>query len=561
MHLDGANRVSEFLGRGRSKRTPIYIYYTTLRTDFMQPGEGSMKNGMWGTVWYTVWSEMDQAPNLPKWGGWGQTIRTVDGMTSTQTIRTTRDAIALAYASYNHAKPYIGSGPDREVRHPEWTGRLLAHIGHPDWAGYNVAVTGSKGKGSHAILLAAILERLGYRVGLFTGPHLIDFMERFRVNGVVMPEPEFIQWMQLVYEQAEKLPLPQHHYLGPVGLLAVVASLWFRERATDVNIFECGRGALHDDVNQVRHAGALLTPVFLEHQRELGPTLADVAREKAGVLTPDTRWLVGHRQSPAVSAVLADAVRGTEVEVAWLDHHFQAQVRTLPNAGATCLDVVLQDGRSYRVWLPSFPEFLARNAAVALLAALRIWRERPPVAGKATATVQRSHDGFPEEIDLRDVRLPGRMDVIVDQPLTLVDGTIHAQTATHVARWAESARRSGRVRRFGMVMGIPSDKDGKGVLGALKSIVDWVILTRASNPHLQFDDRWLEAAVDMGIDVVSIPDVDSAVAAARSRITDRDGLLLLGTQSFVADVMRIYGADTRCIWRRAASAVDEGKRE
>ncbi|MCL6627173.1 MAG: bifunctional folylpolyglutamate synthase/dihydrofolate synthase, partial [Alicyclobacillus shizuokensis] len=186
---------------------------------------------------------------------------------------TTREAISLIYEWLNRARPLLPDGPDRVVRHPEWTGRLLAELGNPDAAAFNVAVTGSKGKGSNAILLAAILQCLGLRVGLFTSPHLIDFMERIRLGGQVMPEAVFVHWMTQVYDEARRLPVPPSQYIGPVGLLACVAALWFADEQTDVNVFELGRGALHDDVNQVRHEGALLTPVFLEHARELGPTL------------------------------------------------------------------------------------------------------------------------------------------------------------------------------------------------------------------------------------------------------------------------------------------------
>ncbi|WP_067927887.1 hypothetical protein [Alicyclobacillus shizuokensis] len=450
---------------------------------------------------------------------------------------TTREAISLIYEWLNRARPLLPDGPDRVVRHPEWTGRLLAELGNPDAAAFNVAVTGSKGKGSNAILLAAILQCLGLRVGLFTSPHLIDFMERIRLGGQVMPEAVFVHWMTQVYDEARRLPVPPSQYIGPVGLLACVAALWFADEQTDVNVFELGRGALHDDVNQVRHEGALLTPVFLEHARELGPTLPDVAREKAGVLRTETRWLVSHPQSETVQAVLNRCgPPGTDTQLLGCD--FSARVDSRPGGDETRVWVRFAAGDETCIRLPGVPDFLARNAAVAAAAARQVAKERW------------GHEALlPDEIDLRRVRLPGRMEVIARRPLVLVDGTVHRETALHVGAWAASATRRGSARRFGAVLAIPVDKDGMGVLGALQEHVQWVVWTGASNPHLRFDDRFCRAALALGMRSEWVPDVAQALDAAWARVDPADGLLLLGTQSFVADVMQHFAIDTRTIWR------------
>ncbi|MCL6637826.1 MAG: hypothetical protein K6T26_07740, partial [Alicyclobacillus sp.] len=267
------------------------------------------------------------------------------------------DAIAWVYQSYNRAKPFLQPGYDRDIRHPEWTRQILDRLGAPDKAVVNVAVTGSKGKGTHAILIASMLQQAGLRTGLFTGPHLVDFMERFRINGHLMPESAFIQYIQLVRSVADTLTLPRDQYLGPVGLLAVVAALWFQEQRTDVNVFELGRGALHDDVNQLVHQGAVLTPVFLEHVHELGPTLADIAREKAGVIQPEVQWVVSHDQSPEVWTAVQERA-GDRVAVDQLGRDFSFRV--------TGQAVHLQRGSLQGVvWLPDTLGFLPANTAVA----------------------------------------------------------------------------------------------------------------------------------------------------------------------------------------------------
>lgn len=447
------------------------------------------------------------------------------------------DAIGLAYRSYNHAKPNLPNLPDRDLRHPEWTRRLLDLVGSPDADAYNVHVTGSKGKGSHAIFLAGILQQLGLRVGLFTGPHLVDFMERFRVNGQVMPESVFVARMREVWQVAEPFSLPPGQYLGPVGLLAVVAALWFRAQSTDVNIYECGRGARHDDVNQIRHVGAVVSPIFLEHARELGPTEADVAWEKAGVITPDTRWVFSHRQPPAAHVALSTEVASGHAVIQQLGRDFHEALREGGSTDGTRLDVS-GAGTKTVLWLPKGLDFLASNAAVTVAAAQQIWSELRP----GTA--------FPAEIDLRDIRLPGRWSVVRESPLTVVDGTIHSQSAAYIARWLEDRRGRGYQGRVGCVLGLPVDKDEAGVLDILAPWLNWLVIARAHNPYLTFGDA-SQMLAHPGLETHTADYVEDAMQAADERLAAEDVLLILGTQSFVGDALRWFHVDTVSIWNQS----------
>lgn len=450
---------------------------------------------------------------------------------------TVRDAIGLAYHSYIQAKPRLQRLRDRELRHPEWTRRLLDAFGSIDADMFNVAVTGSKGKGSHAILLAGMLQKLGLRVGLFTGPHLVDFMERIRINGHTIPESEFVTCMQMVHRRALTWELPEGQYFGPVGLLAVVACLWFQRMETDVNIFECGRGALHDDVNQVRHVGAVLSPVFMEHAWELGPTIQDIAREKAGVVTDEVQWVTCHTQSEDVRAVLSEVwnpkrhldVRefGPDYNAVWSE-----------NDGLCMVTVQESFERVARIVLPERLSTFADNAAVAWDAASQVYER------------VRAGCTMPAEIDLSNIRLPGRLDIIRDRPLTVVDGTIHGTSAVRVARWLENQLQQQRVKRAVAILSMPDDKDGLGVVRAISPFVETVIVTRAHNPHLVFGDRLAREAEAYIADVRISRYIEDAATMAETLISSEDCLLLLGTQSFVGDALRFYEADSTSIWQR-----------
>ena len=447
------------------------------------------------------------------------------------------DAIGLAYASFNRAKPYFTPGADRDIRHPEWTGRLLHRLGRPDQDGYNVAVTGSKGKGSHAILLAAILEKFGFRTGLFTGPHLVDFMERFRINGKSIDGARFVDYIQRVHAESEHFTVPRHQYIGPVGLLAAVASLWFRDERTDVNVYELGRGALHDDVNQIVHRGAVMAPVFLEHVNELGPTLADVAHEKCGIIA-NTSWITSAAQSNTVFNLLRKRCEEENARLRLIGRNF-TYTNTVGIDGSY-VSVEIQSGEELCTLHlpPGSSAMTATNAVVAFDAARQVLSDlRPGVLP-------------PREIDLGLLLLPGRMQVVRQQPLTLLDGTIHAQSAAYVRQWASDLKVKGNARKIGMIVGIPADKSGTGVLQELSSVVDWVIVTRAHNPYLHFDGGVAVAARNYFPAVWETDSIEEALGLAQSAMTQDDALCIVGTQSVVGDTLKVLGCPTRSIWRQ-----------
>jgi dihydrofolate synthase/folylpolyglutamate synthase len=439
--------------------------------------------------------------------------------------------INQVYQSYNAAKPYVKAGFDRDVRHPEWTGRILAELGHPDRSGYNVSVTGSKGKGSHAIILAAILRRMGLKVGLFTGPHLIDYMERLRINGQVIEESVFVTHVKRVLTVVDDIDLSGNQYVGPIGILAAAAALWFQERQTDVNVYEYGRGALHDDVNQIWHQGAVLTPVFSEHAAQLGPTVRDIAIEKLGILTPETEWLCSHPQSDVVVEVLGERANAQQTSINFLNRDFSY----MRNGSEVRFET--SDRSQYILKIPDWPQFIVDNAAVALDAAIRTWKG-----------MGRPRHDMPQVIDITDLRLPGRMMHVRQEPLTIVDGTVHLESAHYIQQWIRRQVQNGRSRRVKAVFGLPADKDREGVFAQLRSVVDKAVVTKAQNPHLTFAEDTLALARRYFADAVATPDLVSAMQTIDEDANPQDLILVLGTQSFVAEALAHFGINTHTLW-------------
>ncbi|GEO24376.1 bifunctional folylpolyglutamate synthase/dihydrofolate synthase [Alicyclobacillus acidoterrestris] len=449
---------------------------------------------------------------------------------ATQVEQEVTKMITWIFESYTRVPAVKRAGYDRDVRHPEWTRWLLDAVGHPDEFMYNVAVTGSKGKGTHAILLAAVLERLGLRVGLFTSPHLVDFLERIRINGLTVPNEDFVRLARCVKLAARDAELPSDEYFGPVGLVAVMASLWFREQKTDVNVFELGRGALHDDVNQVVHQGALLTPIFPEHLDKLGPTWSDVVREKLGVVTAHTKWAVSYTQAPEVEGQIAAYFDDSKVTSRLLGRDFSYEL--VNGTGGVQTVFAYAGGVTHRAVVGAELALYAGNVAVSLVAAHHVLQ-----------SLKRIDDAI--EVNLLGLRLPGRMQVISKDPTCLVDGAIHAVNARFVVKWLKAVRPTGKITA---ILSLPDDKDALGVISTLAPYVHAFVFTTSSNPHLRYTQDYTAVATEQGVQSSVEPDVEIAVQRARDAAHKEDTLLFLGTQSYVGDVLRFFDVPTQSLW-------------
>jgi dihydrofolate synthase / folylpolyglutamate synthase len=463
------------------------------------------------------------------------------------------EAIHFVYASYGRLSRAQHTGYDRDVRNPSWTRQLLDALGAPDHGGYNIAVTGSKGKGSHAILVAGVLQQMGFRVGLFTSPHLVDFLERIRLQGDKISEEDFVQAADEVKRAVCALPIPATEYIGPVGIVAAMAAHYFQRKQTDFNIFELGRGALHDDVNQVRHHGAIITPIFPEHLDRLGPTWQDVVNEKMGILTNETRWAVTYRQEDFVQdwidqwRVTCDldefSVLQREFDVTPIQSN-RLVIHSETGDSMTEVVEVLWKGKPLRATVGSALIPFRENVGVALVAAAMAVQD---AAEKLPA--QLNVLANPDiDVDLTKLSPPGRLQVVRAKPTVVIDGSIHAVNATFVQRMVEAYRMGEEVERVVCVLSLPDDKDATGVIGTLSPVVDDFLFTTSSNPHLDYTRDLTMLTGAFSGQVENIRNVNTAFATAMERTSSRDMVLCVGTQSFVGDALRYFTVPTRSLW-------------
>ena len=199
-----------------------------------------------------------------------------------------------------------------------WTGRkpglertqaLLTALGNPERKLRFVHITGTNGKGSTAAMIASILAAAGLRAGLYTSPHLYQFYERMQVNGAPISDRDLGRLTQQVLEAAEDMDDPPTEF----ELMTAVAMAYFLEQNCDLVVLEVGLGGRLDSTNVIPHPeAAVITNIGLEHTKELGNTLAQIAAEKAGILKPGCRCVL-YAQGEEASQVVRNVCLGQNI--------------------------------------------------------------------------------------------------------------------------------------------------------------------------------------------------------------------------------------------------------
>ena len=356
---------------------------------------------------------------------------------------------------------------------------LLRHLANPHQGLPAVHIAGSNGKGSTAAFLTSILRQAGYRVGLYTSPHLIDFTERIQVNGVPIAEERVVRLTDRIRDvvgdmeksgelwpdsSISSLPQdfdPKKATLTFFEFTTALAFVYFQEERVDLAVLETGMGGRLDATNVIDPLLGLISPISLEHQQYLGKTLIQVAGEKAGIIKPGRPLLTTARQ-PRVVALLEEKCR--EVQAPFYVHGRDFRGR---KTGTRLMDFRGRNHRWNDLRLGLAGSHQVLNASLSLAAA-EVLLEK----------------GFPLEEDhlrngLAETEWPGRLERVGDSPPVLLDGA-HNPGAARVLKQAleEEFTR----RHLILVLGVMGDKEIPKIMRKLVPLADLLILTR---PHME----------------------------------------------------------------------------
>lgn len=432
-------------------------------------------------------------------------------------ITTQKEAEDFVYASYLRAATHQDyAAKDAGKRHPELTRSLLRQKSLTPC----VVVTGSKGKGSVANMISRILQT-NLCVGLMTSPHITDFRERFRVNDTMIREADFCRLMAQIRPEILDIAsdLPESVCISPMGIQADLALTYFSEKHTDFNVFECGKGAKYDDVNNICHDYAVINRIFLEHTRELGDTLAAIAEDKSHVITGEQKCVYFAEQEPEVLEVLVRRAEAMQVPYKIYGRDFQAE-----NIRYTCsgmlFDVVIGDNIYPDLQIPLLGEHQAKNCALALAVCMDVMADLCRKSKTFSMPAVRNN--------LSLLHWPGRMEVLRFDPFVLLDACINSASCENVK---EVLRHLG-ISNCTVIVGIPEDKDYAGVVRSMKNVATRIILTRSGNPHYHFSQHQREVLMQEGILTEWTDSVKQALNLANSF---SDAIVILGTTSVISE--------------------------
>ena len=437
----------------------------------------------------------------------------------------------LVYGSYQRVADHL-KGPDRETRDISLTDTLLRiqGISFDQWI--CATVTGSKGKGSTAVLLARILSASGNSIGLITSPHLRNFRERIRIDGKCVSEQQLhaaAVKLEPAVRQIESTLGPLN-YLGPGGVILALAATIFEEVGVSVVVIEAGRGGEYDEARCARAAISVITPIMLEHPDKLGATVEEIARTKALITFPGCPIISAPQPAP-VEAVIAETALELKSPLFMTSNFVRVMDRRETDTGFT-YDLEVNGKKFSNLSIGLSGTHQVQNASSAILAASKL--------ESLGATF------LPDRIPnaLRDVRWPGRNQIIQSKPMVAVDGAINAESARHACELAQSWG----VRSIIAVVAVPAPKDLDGVCREVSRVASQVILTEVATPNLQWYKEPLSIGQRYMKNVAYILDFNKAISAALARSSNDSGLLLIGTQSFVGAVLERWDVDTCNLW-------------
>ena len=378
---------------------------------------------------------------------------------------------------------------------------LTARLGMPQNRYRTVHIAGTNGKGSTAAMAAAMLQAAGYRVGLYTSPHLVDFRERIRVNGEMIPESRVAQ----LTEQLQALSQAE---LSPTFFeyTTAMAFQYFADTAVDVAVLEVGLGGRFDATNVVTPMACAITTIALDHQAYLGSTLSSIAFEKAGIIKPGVPVVLGRLDDDAWRTI-EQVAKERQAPVFRIGEHFHTEGEEPQQFSYRGLGMHY-DGLTCAL--------AGRHQLDNAACALALLEAAAPQGIVITSEAART--------GLQAVNWAGRLEVVDRRPTILLDGAHNPAAATALADFLRRADRLHPSRPVILVLGMMRDKDHRGFVEPLRSLVDEVVLTQADLPRSATAQELQSSLGDLLPHPHVMPSLSDAMALARQLATP-DGLV------------------------------------
>ena len=430
-----------------------------------------------------------------------------------------------AFNSYKQAISYLFEKTDYEkedhLRYNVTTfnldrmEKLLSLVGNPHRKIHTVHIAGTKGKGSTATMLARMLEANGYRVGLYTSPHLVHLHERISVNSQMISEQKMLGLLNRIYAPTERLSKTDPPTFFEI--MTALAFMHFLDMKVDIGVIETGLGGRLDSTNVIEPKVVGITSLSIDHQQQLGTTIDSIAREKAGIFKRGVPAITVEQEPLAMRVLKSQATAiKAPLSVTGGDIDFSYRFETSREDGPhtrICLTTPTSKFEHLRVPLHGKHQAINCGLALAMLDKL-----------KATGY---KIDNEKATEGLNKVRLAGRMEMICDDPRVMIDA---AHNAASIRALIQAIGQNIPYDSMVVIFACNSDKDAEGMLRELQYGADKVIFTRSNSAkamspqdladmYTQICGKMCQSAVSLG----------EALRLARSAISREDLICITGS--------------------------------
>lgn len=319
-----------------------------------------------------------------------------------------------------------------------------------------IHLAGTNGKGSTATMIANVMQKAGYKTGLFTSPFLVKFNERIKINGQMINDFDLERLTNKVSQAEKTIKIPDGEKIGEFEFVTALAFLYFLEQKCDIVVLETGLGGSFDATNIIKKPEvAVITPISLDHTQVLGDTLSEIASTKAGIIKPNCKAVTAFGQKDEVLSVLK-AVKPDIIEP---EQIFKSQYDL---NGAS----FIFKNEEYRISM--IGKHQIQNAQTALQTIF----ELKNIGWNITESAIKQ--------GLKCAKICGRMEKIYKNPLIFLDGGHNIDGVNSIANTVKTILND---RKLHLIIGMVSDKDIKSCINVLNSLSDSIIITEPNNPR------------------------------------------------------------------------------
>ena len=424
---------------------------------------------------------------------------------------------------YNQMPMFERQGASGYKEGLENTHQLDSHFGHPHKQYRTIHVAGTNGKGSCSHTLAAILQSCGYKVGLYTSPHLVDFSERIRYNGAPIPEDYVVNFVEK--ERSFFEPLQPSFF----EVVTAMAFKFFADMQVDIAVIEVGMGGRLDCTNIISPILSVITNIGMDHTQFLGTSLEQIAMEKAGIIKRGVPVVIGET-TPETRMVFEAVAAETNAPLIFAEEQQEVKSCTPSAKGLTYQTAnfgILEGELAGSYQEKNTNTILCAIKEIEKLGYMYPTESRPDF----TCQNKEVREGFSRVCELTG--LQGRWQTVQESPLTICD------TGHNLDGWKYLSRQIASVpcQHLHIVFGMVDDKDVEGVMNLLPQQATYYF-TKANNKRAISENVLKHYGQGWGLQGESYPDVVSAYNAAKAAADEKDFVFIGGSSYVVADFLK-----------------------